>query len=77
MSSFVRAVWENTYGLLVDDGQLAIGAIVALVLTWLASRLVDPGMLDDVGWLLVVFVIALVLANTYRAGRNARRRISR
>jgi hypothetical protein len=34
-------------------------------------------LLDDVGWLLVLFVIVLVIANTYRAGRNARRRIAR
>jgi hypothetical protein len=74
MSSFLRGLWANTYGLLVDDGQLAIGAIVGLALTWLASRVVDPALLDDVGWLLVIFVVALVIANTYRAGRNARRR---
>ena len=76
-SSFLRGLWENLYGLLVDDGQLAVGAIVALAVTWLASRVVDPALLDEVGWLLVVFVIALVIANTYRAGRNARRRLAR
>lgn len=77
MSSFLRGLWENTYGLLVDDGQLAVGAIVALAVTWLASRVVDPAMIDDVGWLLVLFVIVLVVANTYRAGRNARRKMAR
>jgi hypothetical protein len=31
---------------------------------------------DNAGWLLLVLVLALVIANVYRAGRNARRQIS-
>ena len=38
MSSALRAIWDNTYGLLVDDGQLAIGAIAALAITWLIAE---------------------------------------
>jgi hypothetical protein len=76
VSSFLRGVWDNTYGLLVDDGQLAIGAIVALAITWAVAQ-VSEGLRDSVGWLLVAMVVALVIANTYRAGHNARRKLKR
>jgi hypothetical protein len=74
MSRLLRGIWDNTYGLLVDDGQLAIGAIVALVVTWLAAQ--SPALQENAGWLLLALVVALVIANLYRAGRNARRHIS-
>jgi hypothetical protein len=74
MSSVLRAIWNNTYGLLVDDGQLAVGAIAALVLTWLAAQ--SAALQENAGWLLLALVLALVIANLYRAGRNARRRIA-
>ena len=77
MSSVLRAVWENTYGLLVDDGQLAIGAIVALAITWLLAQTSSDQVRENAGWVLLVLVVALVLANLYRAGRNARRKRSR
>lgn len=74
MSKVLRAIWDNTYGLLVDDGQLAVGAIAALVVTWLAAQ---SGVLqENAGWLLLALVLALVIANLYRAGRNARRHIA-
>jgi len=73
MSSVLRAIWDNTYGLLVDDGQLAIGAIAALAITWLVAQMSDETVRENAGWLLLVLVLALVLANLYRAGRNARR----
>lgn len=74
MSSLLRGIWANTYGLLVDDGQLAVGAIAALVVTWLAAQ--TAALQENAGWLLLVLVLALVLANLYRAGQNARRHIS-
>jgi len=74
MSSVLRGIWDNTYGLLVDDGQLAIGAILALAVTWLISQTSDATLRDNAGWVLLVLVVALVVANLYRAGRNARRR---
>jgi phosphate/sulfate permease len=70
----LRGIWDNTYGLLVDDGQLAVGAIAALVVTWLAAQ--SGALQENAGWLLLVLVLALVIANLYRAGRNARRHIS-
>jgi len=74
MSSVLRGIWDNTYGLLVDDGQLAVGAIAALVVTWLAAQ--SAALQENAGWLLLVLVLALVIANLYRAGRSARRHIS-
>jgi hypothetical protein len=76
MSSVLRGIWDNTYGLLVDDGQLAIGAIAALVITWLVAGSGIDAVRENAGWLLLVLVVALVVANLYRAGRNARRRVS-
>ena len=77
MSSVLRAMWDNTYGLLVDDGQLAIGAIVALAITWAVAQISDETIRENAGWILLVLVVALVVANLYRAGRNARQRRSR
>jgi hypothetical protein len=74
MSSLLRGIWENTYGLLVDDGQLAVGAIAALAVTWLVAQ--SGALQENAGWLLLVLVLALVIANLYRAGRNARRHTS-
>jgi chromate transport protein ChrA len=71
MSSVLRGIWDNTYGLLVDDGQLAVGAIAALVVTWLAAQ--TESLKENAGWLLLAIVLALVIVNLYRAGRNARR----
>ena len=75
MSNFLRGVWDNTYGLLVDDGQLAIGAIAALAITWLIAQYASDTVREDAGWLLLAMVIVLVLANLYRAGQNARRKL--
>jgi len=75
MNDFFRGVWDNTYGLLVDDGQLAIGAIVALAITWVVAQYASESVREDAGWLLLFMVLVLVVANTYRAGRNARRKL--
>ena len=74
MLTVVRGIWDNTYGLLVDDGQLAVGAIVALAITWLVAQTNDEAIRENAGWVLVMLVVALVIANLYRAGRNAHRR---
>ncbi len=75
MSNVLRAIWDNTYGLLVDDGQLAMGAIAALAITWFVASASSDEVRENSGWLLLVLVAALVVANLYRAGRNARRRV--
>ena len=74
MSSVLRAIWDNTYGLLVDDGQLAIGAIAALAITWVVAQTGGDAVRENVGWLLLAMVLVLAVANIYRAGRNARRK---
>ena len=68
------SIWNNTYGLLVDDGQLAVGAIAALVVIWFAAQ--SATLQENAGWLLLLLVLALVVANLYRAGRNVRRQSS-
>ncbi len=71
-----RTIWSTVYGLLVDDGQLAIGALVALAITWgIAYAGGDTGR-DVTGWVLLVMVLGLVVANLYRAGADVRRRVS-
>ena len=77
MSSFLRGVWDNTYGLLVDDGQLAIGAIAALAITWIIAQYASDAIREGAGWLLLAMVIVLVIANVYRAGQTARRKLKR
>jgi len=74
MSSVLRGIWDNAYGLLVDDGQLAVGAIAALIVTWFVAQ--SGALRENAGWLLLILVLALVVANLYRAGRNARRQVA-
>jgi len=76
MFNVLRAIWGNTYGLLVDDGQLAIGAIAALAITWVIAASGSVEVRENAGWVLLALVVVLVVANLYRAGRNARRRVS-
>ena len=74
--SSLKAVWETVWGLLVDDGSLAIGIVVALGVTWLAAIALGDGGRDQVGWLLVAMLVLLVVLNLRAAGRSVRRRIS-
>lgn len=73
MSRFLRGLWDNTYGLLVDDGQLAVGAIVAMAIAWLVAASGNDVLRENAGWVLLLLIVVLVIANLYRAGRNARR----
>jgi hypothetical protein len=74
--SSLKAVWETVWGLLVDDGSLAIGIVVALGVTWLAAIALGDAGRDQVGWLLVAMLVLLVVVNLRAAGRSVRRRIS-
>jgi hypothetical protein len=68
----LRSIWDTVFGLLVDDGSLAVGIVVALAIAWIAV----PQIGDVTGWLLLGMLAALVLGNLYAAGRTARRRIA-
>ena len=74
MSKFLRAVWDNTYGLLVDDGALALGALAAVAITWLFAVVATQAAEQLGGAVLLVLVCGLVIANLYTAGQNACRR---
>jgi len=73
MSRAVRAIWDGTYGLLVDDGSLALGALGAVAVTWLFASVAHEIAAQLGGALLLVLVSALVLANLYLAGRRIQR----
>jgi multisubunit Na+/H+ antiporter MnhE subunit len=70
--SSARSVWDAVVGLLVEDGSLAIGIIVALAATWLAAAFV-PDVRDLCGWLLLALLVALVVVNLRAAGIRASR----
>jgi hypothetical protein len=72
----MRAVLETVWGLLVEDGSLAIGIVAALAATWiLAAVLADPQR-DQVGWVLLAMLVVLVVVNLRAAAVRARRHIS-
>ena len=71
-----RSIWSTLVGLLIEDGQLAIGAILALAITWALANAGGGSAQQVVGWVLLVMVLVLVVANLYRAGVTARARVS-
>ena len=73
MSRALSATWENLYGLLVDDGSLAVGALAAVAITWLFAVLAPDAAAQLGGALLLVLISGLVLANVYLAGQRIRR----
>ena len=72
----LRGIGEAIWGLLVEDGSLAIGIVVSLAVTWLAAIVLGEGAHNVVGWLLLVMLTSLVVFNLQAAGRKARRKIS-
>ncbi len=70
--SSLRSVWDAVVGLLVEDGSLAVGILVALGVTWLAAAFV-PDVRDLCGWLLLALLVTLVVVNLRAAGIRARR----
>jgi hypothetical protein len=71
-----KTIWSTLYGLLVDDGQLAIGALAALAITWAIATAGGDAVQQVAGWVLLLIVLVLVVANLYRAGLVARSRAS-
>ena len=73
MSKALVAVWENVYGLLVDDGSLALGALAAVAISWLFAVVATDTFEQLGGVVLLVLVSALVVVNLYTAGQRIRR----
>jgi hypothetical protein len=71
-----RSIWATLVGLLIEDGQLAIGALLALAITWALANTGGETAHEVVGWVLLALVLVLVVANLYRAGVGARARMS-
>ena len=73
--TFLAAAWEQVYGLLVEDGQIAIGTLAAFVacgaISALAGNLGNESLREGVGPLLFVLLMTLLLVNLYTTGRKA------
>jgi len=76
-SGTLRGIWDAVWGLLVEDGSLAVGIIAALAVTWLAAVVLADPQRDQVGWLLLAILIVLVVLNVRAAGHSARRAIAK
>jgi len=70
--SAVAGVWEAIWGLLVEDGSLAAGIVVALGVTWAAAALIADPLRLQVGWLLLAMLAILLVLNLRAAGRRLR-----
>jgi uncharacterized membrane protein YfcA len=72
---FLAAAWEQIYGLLVEDGQIAIGTLAALIacgaISTLAGTLHSDSVRNSAGPLLFVLLMTLLLVNLYTTGRKA------
>jgi len=67
-------LWSNTFGLLVEDGSLAIGIVVSLAV---AAAIAGPaGQPELAGWILLSLLALLLVANVYRAGVAAKRAVA-
>ncbi len=70
----LNLIWDNTYGLLVDDGSMAAGALIIIAVTAVLSQMApDEAARNMSGFLMLSLVCALVLTNLFAAGRNAAR----
>jgi len=68
---FLAAAWEQVYGLLVEDGRIAIGTRVAFAATALYAYVISDELRNSAGWLLFTLLMALLLVNLYITGRKA------
>ena len=76
MSSAVRSIGLTLWELLVDDGQLAVGIVASLAVTWVLASAGNEFLAQVAGWVLLALLVGLMIANLARAGRNARRKMS-
>ena len=68
---FLAAAWEQIYGLLVEDGQIAIGTLLAFIATAAYAYLSNEDVRDSAGWVLLVLLMSLLVVNLYSTGRKA------
>lgn len=71
--SSLRSIAETIWGLLVEDGSLAVGIVLALGATWLAAVVLPRPAVDQIGWLLLGALSVLIVVNLRAAGQRARR----
>lgn len=76
MSSTLRSIGLTVWELLVEDGQLAVGIVASLAITWFLASTGNDSLVQVVGWILLALLVALMVANLARAARNARRKMS-
>ena len=67
----LSSAWEQVYGLLVEDGQIAVGTLVAFVAAAGWSAFGGEDLRDVAGPLLLVLLMSLMLVNVYTTGRKA------
>ncbi len=71
ISGILRGTVDQVIGLVIDDGFVAVGAVLALVLTgWLAAN-DTPVPVDALGVVLFAAVSLFLLGSIARAGRAA------
>jgi hypothetical protein len=68
----VKGIAAAGWGLLVEDGSLAVGIVAALAVTWIAAVVFADPLRDQVGWLLLAMLVVLVVVNLRAAGARAR-----
>jgi len=66
----VRAAWEQVYGLLVEDCQIAIGTLLAFLATAAYAYVAGDQVRNSAGWLLLVLLMSLLLINLYLTTRK-------
>jgi hypothetical protein len=67
----IASVARSAYYFFVEDGSVAIGALIALVLVGVLAH-AAPSTATVVGPLLFVLIAALLVANLLRVAQNAR-----
>ncbi|MGI9149710.1 MAG: hypothetical protein ACR2IK_24715 [Chloroflexota bacterium] len=79
MAKFLAAAWEQIYGLLVEDGQIAVGTLAAFIACGavsaaavsLGNPTLQASLRNSAGPLLFVLLMSLLLVNLYTTGRKA------
>lgn len=63
----LRFIWSELISLLVDDGFLAIAALLAIGITWVITREDFVGASNVAGWFLFLLLTASVVVSSRRA----------